>query len=264
MDGGGGGGGYRGGGGGGRNNYHGRGGGGHQHKRKFQGGGGSHDQRYSHQRRDADEGGDGTRPLLAKLIKCADVPRVSFFFFFLRERKIGSATGDRRCRRFPLRRRLVAASTSSLTPFPLSSKQQQQPQGAAPPEEEVLAVAKELRRELDGPREETVRLFYLFLYLSLFRPLLFLLTLLCPPSLSQNSFNSSAAFSSTAVSRSPTRPPSTPRSPGPSTCGSLGSARFWQKTPAQPSRPPPRRLLLLLPRARPRAPAEAATGTACV
>ena len=27
--------------------------------------------------RDADEGGDGTRPLLAKLIKCADVPRVS-------------------------------------------------------------------------------------------------------------------------------------------------------------------------------------------
>ena len=77
MDGGGGGGGYRG---GGRNNYHGGGGGGgHHNKRKFQGGGGGdhQQQRYSQQRRDADEGGDGTRPLLAKLIKCADVPRVS-------------------------------------------------------------------------------------------------------------------------------------------------------------------------------------------
>jgi len=70
MDGGGG---YRG---GGRNNHGGGGGGGGGgHKRKFQGGGGDH--QHHQQRRDADEGGDGTRPLLAKLIKCADVPRVS-------------------------------------------------------------------------------------------------------------------------------------------------------------------------------------------
>ena len=47
-------------------------------------------------------------------------------------------------------------SSSSLSP-PHSSKPQRQPQGAAPPGEEVLAVAKELRRELNGPREETVR-----------------------------------------------------------------------------------------------------------
>ena len=153
MDGGGG--GYRG---GGRNNYQGGGGGGGgHHKRKFQGGG-DHQQRYSQQRRDADEGGDGTRPLLAKLIKCADVPRVSMraekridpiLLFLLRSFVVFF---------FPSLPSFLNLFSSFFFSLSLTriKRHTQQPQGAAPPEEEVLAVAKELRRELDGPREETV------------------------------------------------------------------------------------------------------------
>jgi len=156
MDGGGGGGGYRqggGGGGGGRNNNYGGGGGGHHHqgnKRKFDGG--QQQQHYSQQRRDADEGGDGTRPLLAKLIKCADVPRVSFW---RRERRKYDHFAGAIVRRF-----LSAPTFSSLSHLSLfhqTKPNNQQPQGSAPPAEEILAVAKELRRELNTKREDTVR-----------------------------------------------------------------------------------------------------------